>query len=266
MPASSSSAPSTPATVATENNNNNASAADAALAASSQLDLDGQSAAQQQQHGLYGQRGYGSSYGGYGGGMFNRGGYGGYGSYGGYGGYGGMYGGGMYGGGMYGGGGPFGMFGPMANPDPDKDPMPPGLRHLENLMYSFGRITQMLEMNFEVLQHFLGSMVALIEKLRAMYRDACQLSSTVKRQSLEFGESSISTVREARTRFRRHPIASIALIGLALSVLLRFARNLRGALGVHPGGRRRLTQRGGVGGPPGLEGAFASTALDAAWR
>ena len=116
----------------------------------------------------------------------------------------------------------------------------------------------MLEMNFEVLQHFLGSMVALMERLRTMYNDACTLSSTVSRQSLEFGQSSLSTVREARSRFRRHPIASLTLIGLALSVLLRFARHLRVTLG---GPARRLRHRGA-----GLDAAFASTTLDAAWR
>ena len=50
---------------------------------------------------------------------------------------GGRYGGGFMGGGMYG-GGPFGM------PD-DKESMPPGLRHIESLLFTFGRITQMLE-------------------------------------------------------------------------------------------------------------------------
>ena len=94
-------------------------------------------------------------------------------------------------------GGPFG--GPL---DPDKDAMPPGLRQLEAMLFSVGRIMQMLEMNFDVLQHFLGSLTALFERMRAMYNDACQLSSTVTRQSLEFGQSSLSTVREARSRSR----------------------------------------------------------------
>ena len=54
---------------------------------------------------------------------------------------------------------------------------------------SFGRLTQMLEMNFEVLQHFLSSLMNLVERVRAMYTDARQLTSTVGRQSLEFGEN-----------------------------------------------------------------------------
>ena len=37
---------------------------------------------------------------------------------------------------------------------------------------SFGRLTQMLEMNFEVMQHFLGSLVSLVERVRSMYADA----------------------------------------------------------------------------------------------
>ena len=238
--------PSSSSTAADDAASASASAATTSSAASAQLGLDG---------GLgdhrYGGGGYGS-YGSYGG-MHNRYGMGGYpGAYGGrYGGGmfgGGMYGGGMYGGGMYG-GGPFGMFGPQ---DPDKDPMPPALRNLENLMYSFGRITQMLEMNFEVLQHFLTSMVGLLERMRAIYQDACHLSSTVTRQSLEFGQTSLSTVREARTRFRRHPITSLTLISIALTLLLRFSRHLRHSFATRP--RRRL------------DAAFASTALDAAWR
>ena len=67
-----------------------------------------------------------------------------------------------------------------------------------------------------------------LERLRAMYSDARQLSSTVGRQSLEFGESSLSTVREARSRMRRHPVASLALVSLCVSLLLRFLRR-RGA-------------------------------------
>ena len=140
-------------------------------------------------------------------------------------GYGGTYGaGGLYGGGMYGGmggmygGGPFGAFGMHG----DKD-LPSGIRHIEQMLMSFGRLTQMLEMNFEVMQHFLGSLVSLVERVRAMYSDARQLTSTVGRQSLEFGESSISTARQAKSRLRRHPLGSLALVCFALTLLLRRA-------------------------------------------
>ena len=34
------------------------------------------------------------------------------------------------------------------------------------MLMSFGRLTQMLEMNFEVLQHFFSSLVALLENLK----------------------------------------------------------------------------------------------------
>ena len=78
----------------------------------------------------------------------------------------------------------------------------------------------MLEMNFEVLQHFLTSMVNLLERLRTMYRDACHVS----RQSLEFGHASMRTVEEARTVIRRRPIVSLTLISLALSLL--FVQNV----------------------------------------
>tara|TARA_B110001452_G_C15228234_1_gene425649 strand:- start:958 stop:1899 length:942 start_codon:yes stop_codon:yes gene_type:complete len=175
--------------------------------------------------------GYGGGYGGYGGGM--------------YGGGGGMYGGGGYGGMM--GGGPFGAFG-MG--DPDKDMGPSGMRNLEHMLVglspplaqrphrgsgsssraadapdcaqmSFGRVTQMLEMNFDVLQHFLGSLMSLVERMRAMYTDARQLTGTVGRQSLEFGESSLTTARQVKSRLRRHPLSTLALACFALTVLLR---------------------------------------------
>ena len=161
---------------------------------------------------------YGSSYGS----SFGAG-YGGYGA--GIGGYGGGYsgmprlGGGFYGGGI---GGPFGALGA----DPDKDMMPPGLRQFEQLLFSVGRITQMLEMNFEVLQHFLTSLVGLIERVRALYGDARQLTSRLCRQSLEFGESSMSTMQEAQSRVRRHPITACGLIVLCLSILLRLRQRL----------------------------------------
>lgn len=189
---------------------------------------------------------YGSSYGsGYGAG------YGGYGA--GIGGYGGAYGGmSRLGGGFYGGGigGPFGALGA----DPDKDMMPPGLRQLEQLLFSVGRITQMLEMNFEVLQHFLTSLVGLIERVRALYGDARQLTSRLCRQSLEFGESSMSTMQEAQSRVRRHPITACGLIVLCLSILLRL--------------RQRLTQRR-LGGAPGVQAlgeTFAAVTLNGAWH
>ena len=102
---------------------------------------------------------------------------------------------------------------------------------------SFGRVTQMLEMNFEVLQHFIGSLTALIERVRNMYNDARQLSSTVTRQSLEFGQSSLSTVREARSHFRRHPIKSLSLIALCITLLARTLRRKGLRL---PGLRRQL--------------------------
>ena len=222
----------------------------------------------QNQHQPYGSNAYGaSSYGGYGssrygsgyGGGYGSSSYGGFGGYGGYGSYGGGYGG--YGGGMYGRGGlgGFGMYGggPFGVPgDPDKDSMPPGLRQLESLLFSIGRITQMLEMNFDVLQHFLGSMISLFERLRHMYRDAATLTSTVSRQSLEFGQSSLSTVRDVRSRVRRHPLASLGLLSLGMTILLRALRSLA---------RRRRLHR--ASGAAGLGNAFAAVAsLDTAWQ
>jgi len=133
--------------------------------------------------------------------------------------------------------------------------MPPGLRQLETLLFSVGRITQMLEMNFEVLQHFLGSLVALVERVRALYGDAAQLSSRMCRQSLEFGATGMSTVRSAHSRVRRHPLASLGFIAAVLSILLRLRRSLAS--------KRRLLGRGGAA---VLGDAFATAALDGAWR
>ena len=106
----------------------------------------------------------------------------------------------------------------------------------------------MLEMNFEVVQHFLSALVGLLERLSGLYNDACQLSSRVSRQSLEFGESGVSTALEVRSRVRRHPVKSLALITLCLSLLFR----LRGR-----GLPRRRKQE--------LTTAFACAALDGAW-
>ena len=121
----------------------------------------------------------------------------------------------------------------------------------------------MLEMNFEMLQHFLTSLAGVLERMRAMHRDACQLTTTVSRQSLEFGQTSLSTVREARSRVRRHPLASAAVLSIALSLLVRFSRRLYAFTGRH---QRRLVRRADAA--SGLDAAFASrsTALDAAWQ
>ncbi len=264
----------------------------------------------------YGGTQYGSSTtGGYG--MRNRyfggGGYGGYGGdAGGYGGYGGGYGG-------YGGyGGPFGGFGG------DPSAMPPGLKRLEDLLYAFGRITQMLEMNFETLQHFLNAVIALVERMRSMCaprppppppprgaphltpapprargpprapahtpplprpptgagpradpdggfwppppgrgpappdrplcarsdsraaarraRDACQLSTTVTRQSLEFGESSLSSARRVEKGIRRRPLATAGLVAFILALLTRLIS--RGIFGSRARPRQRIAARG----------------------
>ena len=152
-------------------------------------------------------------------------------------------------------GGPFGAM--HWGMDPSKDPMPPGLKQLESLLYSVGRITQMLEMNFDILQHFIGSLVSLIERVRALYADACQLTSKVHRQSLEFGESSLTTVRDAHSRVRRYPFASIAIVLTALSLLFRLKRVIASRMG-RP---QRFTHK-----HPTLGDTFASLALDGAWQ
>ena len=118
----------------------------------------------------------------------------------------------------------------------------------------------MLEMNFEMLHHLLTSLAGVLERMRAMHRDACQLTTTVSRQSLEFGQTSLSTVREARLRARRHPIASAAILSIALYLIVRFSRGLRAFAGPH---QCRLSRRADVA--TGFDAAFASTALDAAW-
>mmetsp|Transcript_86920 Transcript_86920/g.261084 ORF Transcript_86920/g.261084 Transcript_86920/m.261084 type:complete len:112 (-) Transcript_86920:222-557(-) len=109
-------------------------------------------------------------------------------------------------------------------------------------------------MNFEVLQHFLASMMALIERLRAIYNDARQLTSSVGRQSLEFGQSSLSTVSEARSRVRQYPLTSISLVCFCLSLLVR-------RYGLRGGPPRRRAPAAAS-----LADAFANTALDGAWR
>ena len=110
-------------------------------------------------------------------------------------------------------------------------------------------------MNFEVLQHFLGSLMGLVERLRAVYHDAHQLTSTVGRQSLEFGQSGLSTARDARSRFRKYPVTTLALVGFCLSLLLR----------LYLYGRPRRPRRPHRASPL-LADAFSSAALDGVWR
>merc|ERR1712087_417634 len=129
--------------------------------------------------------------------------------------------------------------------------MPPGLRQLEALLFSVGRITHMLEMNFEVLQHFLNSAAMLCEKLRALYSDAALVTSAMGRQSLEFGESSLSTAQRARSRLQQHPIKTVlGLVSLSFLLLMRYFST-----------RRRLRATSAAA----LPYAFANTSLDAAW-
>ena len=96
-------------------------------------------------------------------------------------------------------------------------------------------------------------MMALLERLRAIYSDARQLTTSVGRQSLEFGQSSLSTVREARSRARRHPIASISLISLCVAILMRMLRRRGAGGGLF---RRRL-----LGGPTAAAAAGAQAVL-----
>ena len=109
-------------------------------------------------------------------------------------------------------------------------------------------------MNFEVLQHFLSSLMALFERLRAIYNDARQLTSNVGRQSLEFGQSSLTTVSEARSRVRQYPVTSLSLACFCISLLLRRY------------GRRRGAPTGHLAPAATLADAFATSSLDGAWR
>jgi hypothetical protein len=82
----------------------------------------------------------------------------------------------------------------------------------------------MLEMNFEVMQHFLGSASALFERLANMYHDAQRASSVIHRQSLEFGESSFSVVRRVRSHARDNPVKCLGLAAFCLGLLARFVQ------------------------------------------
>jgi len=82
----------------------------------------------------------------------------------------------------------------------------------------------MLEMNFEVLQHFIGSASSLFERISTMYFDAQRATSVMHRQSLEFGESSYSVVRRVRFHARENPIKCLSLAAFCLGLLARYAR------------------------------------------
>ncbi len=134
--------------------------------------------------------------------------------------------------GPYAGGGPFGAW-----LNPDKDAMPPGLRQIEEILFSIGRITQMLEMNLEVLQHFLNSLSSLYERLHSMYTRSRSLTASVRRQSLEFGRGSLSTALHAHSHLRRNPLAALGVISVVFGLLVKFLR---------PRPRRALTQNSEV--------------------
>ena len=92
----------------------------------------------------------------------------------------------------------------------------------------------MLEMNFEVLQHFLTSLSSLYERLHSMYTRSRSLPASVRRQSLEFGRGSLSTVLHAHSHLRRNPLAALGAISVVLGLLVKFLRP--------PRPRRALTQ------------------------
>jgi hypothetical protein len=92
----------------------------------------------------------------------------------------------------------------------------------------------MLEMNFEVMQHFLGAAGALFERLTNMYHDAQRATSVIHRQSLELGESSFSVVRRVQSHARDHPVKCLGLAAFCLGLLARFVRpKLRRRPAVH---------------------------------
>lgn len=131
------------------------------------------------------------------------------------------------------------------------------LEHLSEiilaLQFSSSRLLHVIEMNFEVLQHFLSSMMALVERIRTIYRDTRQLTTTVGRQSLEFGQSSLSTASEARSRIRQYPLTSFSLVCFCFLLLLqRYGQRLSRL------SRRREATRS-------LSDAFVKALLDGAW-
>ena len=92
---------------------------------------------------------------------------------------------------------------------------------------TFGRITQLMEMNLEAVLRFIGALGAFTERLRSMSGDFSSLStltSSVRRRSIEFGESSLARLRQVQMDRQRVLSASAVLIAL----LLAFRRRWRG--------------------------------------
>ena len=66
-----------------------------------------------------------------------------------------------------------------------------------------------------------------MERLRNMYADAARVTSDMRRQSLEFGESSLSTVKRAQSRVRKQPLTCMGIVALCLLILQRYYRRPR---------------------------------------
>jgi hypothetical protein len=126
-------------------------------------------------------------------------------------------------------------------------------------------VTQLLEMNLEMILRFIGSVAAFSERLRSVGGDVSSLTASVQRQSIEFGERQVARLRQLRPDRRR------LLVGLllALACALRFR-----ALGAE---RRRRPRGAGPGplqltlGAAGAQAAAASAEstaeqLDSVWR
>lgn len=121
---------------------------------------------------------------------------------------------------------------PLAPRVPCPRPTPCG-----RAQFTFGRLTQLLEMNFETLHHFLGALGAFAERVRAVSGEFSSLGVSVRRQSIEFGEASVARLHQLRGRPRRLAAVLLLVLALVLRAVLR-ARGSRGA----PRGRttRRL--------------------------
>ncbi len=60
-----------------------------------------------------------------------------------------------------------------------------------------------------------------------MYADAVRVTTDMRRQSLEFGESSLSTVQKAQSRVRKQPLTCMGIVALCLLILQRYVRRPR---------------------------------------
>lgn len=108
-------------------------------------------------------------------------------------------------------------------------------------------------MNLETVLRFVGSLAAFGERMHTVSGDVSSLTSSVHRQSIEFGERSLARLRQIRLNRRRLVAGLLCALALAL--------RLRGQ--ARPAVRHRRGARSPA--PGNVNGAGGAAAVDQLW-